>query len=149
MDGLDRLIEMLETRFGKLWGDLLLLVFVLGAVSWSINASMTYVVIPVATALSGWYASLAGTRLSLPNGLTSDRIIAVATALIPITTVILGFVNRRLRRRLDNVESGILKELEEHCEMIRVLQAREAEHLNTIKELKERIGVLDGSALGT
>ena len=68
MDGLHKLIEMLEKRFGKLPADGLILLSVLGAAAWGLSTFVTDFVLPVAhVAASVWTAATSMKPISLPS----------------------------------------------------------------------------------
>jgi hypothetical protein len=80
MDGLDRLIEMLEKRFGKVWADALLLTAVLGAAAWGIHSLFVYLLLPIANATTAAIVYLRGG----PIALTPTQIISLSVEVIVI-----------------------------------------------------------------
>jgi hypothetical protein len=46
VDGIHRLIEMLEARFGKLWATMLLVLVVLAVASWALHTIVSELIVP-------------------------------------------------------------------------------------------------------
>jgi hypothetical protein len=65
MDGLDRLIEMLEKRFGKFWADTLLVIVVFGAAALGIHAVFSYLLVPAVRIASDVIAAVRGGPLKI------------------------------------------------------------------------------------
>jgi hypothetical protein len=110
MDGLDRLIEMLEKRFGKLWADLLLLIVVAGAVGWALNAFFSYLVVPVAHFVKGVIDYFHGAPLTLSK--SDVRGLAVQLAVSAIAALLVYLFLRFLISGARKRGAAIKKELE-------------------------------------
>jgi hypothetical protein len=68
MDGLDRLIEMLEKRFGKFWADGLLLIAVLGAAAWGLHSLVVDFIVPATSTVSEIISYFRGGPITFTRG---------------------------------------------------------------------------------
>lgn len=84
MDGLDRLIEMFERRFGKFWGDALLLVFVLGAAAWAIHSVVVNVVSPVVPYVIASFNYVSGMHIVIRNRPFTFEDLVTALVAVPV-----------------------------------------------------------------
>lgn len=148
MDGLDRLIEMLEKRFGRFWADALLLLAVLGAASWGIHTFLVDFVVPGAKVLIAAYNWLAGSHIKLPQNFAAaiEWLNWGLVAFLGIGIPGVFIAQRVLLRRLRVVERSVDEDLAAHCHSIAMFQEREAGHLRTIKELEAKNAELTEAA---
>jgi hypothetical protein len=145
MDGLDKLIEMFEKRFGKFWGDTLLLIFVLGAAALAIRSIVDNLVSPVVPYGIAAFNYVSGMNIVIRNRpFAFDDIIAAA-----LTVVLLigsgyasyrmghsyGFYRRRAEKLLPiaedqqrriaklEMENASLRAANAHSDEAQILQA--------------------------
>ena len=137
MDGLHKLIEMLEKRFGKFWADFLLLIVVLGAAGWAINSFMTYLVLPAIKLSVAAYGYVSGAHITLPSN-TNDIIWAFTEVFIYLNAVLSVVLFRRNKRVWTSADELFAR----YDALLNAFQEREAAHIKTIEELKEQNAVL-------
>jgi hypothetical protein len=79
-DGIHRLIEMLEERFGRRWATLALVCVMAGTAAWGIHAFVTYLVLPALKILIIGWNSFSSKKFTI-NGRLVDTVEWVAIIL--------------------------------------------------------------------
>lgn len=140
MDGLHKLVEMLERRFGKVWADILLVIVVLGAAAWAINSFVTYLLLPVIKYAVAAYSYVSGVNVTIPGNLY--EIVSWATAVLAVAGTLIAAVNyrdaKRIWRSTDVLFTDAGELIAKQNEIITQYEKREAEHLKTIERLKKQ-----------
>jgi hypothetical protein len=106
MDGLHKLIEMLEKRFGKFWADMLLLIAVLGAAAWGIHALFAYLIVPAARVVVAAIAYFRGGPIAVTR---TQAIIFSIEGFFILATVVWAALSIKWLRLLLGTEAANLK----------------------------------------
>jgi len=96
--GIDRLIEMIEARFGRKAANVLLLLLVLGAAGWAVHSTFENIVKPLTPVAIGVANYVGGLHFNIPDYTWSVRAV-LESAIAVFLTLILGLAAWRLDRR--------------------------------------------------
>ncbi len=107
MDGLHKLIEMLEKRFGKFWADVLLLITVLGAAAWGIHALFAYLIEPATRVVVAAITYFRGGPIAVTR--TQAIIYSIEGILILLNGVWIAYLAKWLRLSF-GTEAAYLKQ---------------------------------------
>jgi hypothetical protein len=154
MDGLDRLIEMLEKRFGKFWADALLVTAVVGAAAWGIHALFAYLIRPAIGLGADVLTALHGGHINRTDAVITAVEMALYITLAIVFNIYIQIVrkraNERVRKDAEELASIVAESKvfvhEQSVQINTKFEAKRLEILAFLDKAIERINQMDADS---